>query len=433
MKINKKIIILFILLLLPILFFSWAFVLQKNSGPNYLTTSYRGQHFDPEYAYLFNALNVIHGIPPWHIDHPGTPLQVLGAIIIKIQYPLVNSQKIETIVLNTPEKYLFQINFIINLMIFVTIFFLGVITYLITKKIILALIIQSTPLFSSVIMESFNRITPEPLLLIITLSIIILLISLLKFNLKKHIKIYLFLFSFIMGLGLAIKISCFPLILIPGILFWKEKKITPFLLGVIISFFIFTLPIITRYKSITGWVLRIITHQDNYGHGEVGIDIFRTWNHVLNIISSNWLFTLILVLSIIFIIINLKKKKNLIFYLLSGCVLTQILQLIIVGKHYNIRYMLPAFSLSGFCLVILLYHVSKKIPSKYFNLLTFVIFIFIFTYNSYLINNRLNQIRKIVDQEKYNIAENIQKNNALEFGNFWSGQKYTARLKWYQK
>ncbi|MFA5880482.1 MAG: hypothetical protein WC860_10020, partial [Candidatus Margulisiibacteriota bacterium] len=263
MNLKKKlkfIFLLLIFLILPLLFFSWGLALQKASGPNYLSTSYRGQHFDPEYAYLFNALNVIHGQAPWHIDHPGTPLQVLGAMVLKVQHPFENPAFFENLVFTEPEICLFQINLVINIMIFSVIFALGFVTFWVTKQMGLALIMQLSPLISLETMLTFSRVTPEPLLLSVTLLLVLILVTLLKFDLKQHLKSYLFLFSILIGFALALKISYFPLLLIPGILFLKERKLWGFIFYAMISFFVFTLPIITRYKSIVGWVLRLGVH-----------------------------------------------------------------------------------------------------------------------------------------------------------------------------
>jgi hypothetical protein len=41
---------------------------------------------DPDYGYLFNSLLLIDGQSPWHIDHPGTPIQLIGALVMKLRY-----------------------------------------------------------------------------------------------------------------------------------------------------------------------------------------------------------------------------------------------------------------------------------------------------------------------------------------------------------
>ena len=423
--------ILILLLIIPLFFFFWGKNLHKVSGPNYITTSYRGQHFDPEYAYLFNSLNIINGIAPWHIDHPGTPLQMLGAMVIKASHPFTNSKSITGFAFTNPEIYLTRINFVINILIVLTIFVLGIATYFVTENIFLTLIMQLSPLFSLTILASFSRVSPEPILLIITLLLAGALISLLKFDLNQHLKTYLALFSIIIGLGIALKISFLPLAIIPGILFWKRKKLSLYLLGVLASFVIFTLPIIFRYKSILAWTFQLSLHEKKYGKGALGIVDPASFLHsFINILTKEWIFSLILLICLIFLLTKtfapkkLTQEKSIEYYLILGCVLAQLLQIIIVSKHYNLRYMLPAFSLSGAALVFLLSDFLKNDHfKKYLSIIGLLIFMLVFM-QSYQAVKMLNNIKIIVANEKSKIPKNIQLNKALEFGNFWSGEKY---------
>jgi len=48
---------------------------------------------DPDWSYLANSLLVAEGKTPQHVDHPGTPLQILGAIVYRVNY-LFSSREI---------------------------------------------------------------------------------------------------------------------------------------------------------------------------------------------------------------------------------------------------------------------------------------------------------------------------------------------------
>jgi len=41
-------------------------------------------HYDPEVAYFYSSLRLARGERPLHVDHPGTPAQILGAVLIKV-------------------------------------------------------------------------------------------------------------------------------------------------------------------------------------------------------------------------------------------------------------------------------------------------------------------------------------------------------------
>lgn len=56
----------------------------------YLATTGGARHVlwygDPDFGYLFNSLLLLEGKTPWHVDHPGTPLQLLGAVLMWLRY-----------------------------------------------------------------------------------------------------------------------------------------------------------------------------------------------------------------------------------------------------------------------------------------------------------------------------------------------------------
>ena len=47
-----------------------------------------GGHWpDPDYAYFFNGLEILDLHPPSYYDHPGTPVEMLAAVIPEITRP----------------------------------------------------------------------------------------------------------------------------------------------------------------------------------------------------------------------------------------------------------------------------------------------------------------------------------------------------------
>ena len=47
---------------------------------------------DPDYGYLFNSLLLLDGKSPWHIDHPGTPVQMIGALVMPAWHWLTGTE-----------------------------------------------------------------------------------------------------------------------------------------------------------------------------------------------------------------------------------------------------------------------------------------------------------------------------------------------------
>src|SRR6185369_4531457 len=63
-----------------------------------------GRSTDPTYPYILNSLLVAEGRPPAQATHPGTPLQVLGAVVLRVAHGLSGSAlDLQRHVLTDPE------------------------------------------------------------------------------------------------------------------------------------------------------------------------------------------------------------------------------------------------------------------------------------------------------------------------------------------
>ena len=89
-------------------------------GPYYL-----GENSDPEYVYLFNALNIAQFEAPRHTDHPGTTMQLLGATVIRGSYYFAGGDNLVEDVLSRPEHYLRLMNIVLILLYSVTLLAVG--------------------------------------------------------------------------------------------------------------------------------------------------------------------------------------------------------------------------------------------------------------------------------------------------------------------
>ena len=94
-----------IFLVLPSIFLLGQSAFVHVAGPYYL-----GSKVDPDYAYLCNSLNIAVGQAPNHVDHPGTTLQFLGAVVITVAHPFAGKAEKIDAVLRRPEAHLHWIN-----------------------------------------------------------------------------------------------------------------------------------------------------------------------------------------------------------------------------------------------------------------------------------------------------------------------------------
>jgi len=54
---------------------------------------WQGEFYDPNYQYLLNSLLLLEGQTPGHIDHPGTPVQIIGAGLLATKNVLLDKRK----------------------------------------------------------------------------------------------------------------------------------------------------------------------------------------------------------------------------------------------------------------------------------------------------------------------------------------------------
>jgi hypothetical protein len=141
----KKLFCYLSLLILPLMIVLTTLYLNKARGPYWL-----GMNYDPAYMYLLNSLNVARMKNVGHIDNPGTPLQVAGAVVMRIVHFISNHPKddLQAHVLKNPEIYLAIMNKVFLGLNTLMLIIMGIVTFWITKDVMISLILQSSPFFS---------------------------------------------------------------------------------------------------------------------------------------------------------------------------------------------------------------------------------------------------------------------------------------------
>lgn len=172
------------------------------------------QNSDPEYAYLFNSLNIAKFEAPTHTDHPGTSLQLLGAVVIRASYFFSGKTSLVEDVLSRPEHYLRIMNILLILLYSITLFAVGLKGYRVSGTLIVALILQISPFLFITIFDSLTRVHPETLLLsLCNVVIIILLDQVYPYSEEKTSKDALWL-GVTVGIGIVTKITFAPVFLL---------------------------------------------------------------------------------------------------------------------------------------------------------------------------------------------------------------------------
>ena len=345
---SKPLQVLF-LIIFPILLFIAGVCYQHSTGIYFLTS------VDPEYAYLFNGALMADLKPDIsYIDHPGTPLVVLIAAVMRIVHLFRGREDMLTDFVNNPEIYLRATLYTIEILSAVVVFVLGLFVYKKTRNIMLALFLQLIPFVHYLGLETQARLIPESLMVIL-ISFWIMLV----FHMNKdkeigiHAQRYGLAFGVLCGFSLALKLSLLPFVIIPLIILSGWKSRLWFIGTTIISFFVFAFPILFRFHTFYTWVKNIIIHTGSYGGGDKGI--FH-WNEFIQHLSLQLANTPYLKISVIFLTLVLilylviRKKGNprdpLKARLAVAAILAVVLQYIITSKQFAPHYMLPSILLT---------------------------------------------------------------------------------------
>ncbi len=346
----------YLLLIVPFAYFFIGSYFHQIIGLYSLRTA------DPEYAYFMSGLCVANGkFMLGHIDHPGSPLQYLAAIVFRGVY-LFRSHHVpfNNDVLANPDLYLQNLNLVLIAVVAVFIYFSGIIVLRISKRLTYSVLVQLTPVFSSLIYLNVARIIPE---ILIQAPIVLMSILIIKqfYNVDDEKKISeSVLFGLISGLGLSIKLTYAPLLILPLILLkkWKNKLIYS---GIaIFSFFAFAFPVTLQFKKFWNWTTALIMNSGKYGQGESNfIDWKSFFANFANLWNENrfifYLLIALIILMVLTTVLNIRKKGIAYSVKVSFAILiAATIQVIMVCKQYESRYFEPAYMLIPLVLIMII-------------------------------------------------------------------------------
>jgi hypothetical protein len=345
------------LAVLPICLFVLSWVFRSIKGPYYL-----GANIDPAYAYLLNSLGILNGYTPAHIDHPGTTLQLFGALILYgkwfITSYLGRSGPLNNSVLSDPEGYLRVINDCLILLTCLVLFWVGLRLYNVRKSLLPAITLQVTLFCFPQVLLALTNVSPEPLLVISVMLLILSLLPEISHNKNDGIQgnapVKGIFAGGVLGFGLATKITFFPLVAIVFLLKDTKEKVLAAVCCVI-GFLFFTLPIQSQYERLYNWLVALATHKGRYGHGDLGyFDKVALFENLRTLCADEPFLVvslLLYLLAIAFIPFRDKKqisspRKNILWLPAIACLIIMA-QLFITAKHPARHYLLPSMVITA--------------------------------------------------------------------------------------
>lgn len=380
----KKHLVLFVL---PIIYAFFCIHTTHKSPNAFLQT------VDPEYIHLISSVNLAEGnLNIQSIESPGTPLYVLGAITAKVTCFVSSNDSLKEDFISNPEKYIDALRLVLLILTTLSLFILGHVVHKVSHSPFTAILFQLAPFLSADIMLTSTIFTPDHFLVILMLLYMAVLFNHIhRENNSGEMKSALY-FSLFTALGCATKITFLPLVILPLFILPQAKQKLVFILstGLLSPLFAFTAAI--QYDRFFGWVKGLIFHSGNYGTGEEKIISGTSFvSNLGKIINTEIPFIIISFLLVIcvFLLIN-RKKRNQHSRILVGLLCTFILHIILVSKHFAIRYLTPSILLGilGIYLLILFFAHTKKMQ-KTWMIIIIVMYPLLAFKNIYTINDRL--------------------------------------------
>lgn len=354
-----------LIFLIPVFYFIVASYFRNLLGNLSLRTC------DPEYIYFMSGLTLSDGnLKLGHIDNPGTPLQVLVALVFKIIYFFrsVPTPYVEDVLLH-PDMYLSITSLTIAALTAGLLFYAGYKVFKITKSIFYALIVQTAPFLPVIWYDLIGRVAPE---LMMPFPVVLLTVFLIYIVYKDDETTFkeVILFALISAFGLTIKLTFLPLWLIPLFVIqrWKQKAV--FLLLSILFFFIIAFPVTLQFHIFWSWVKNLFLHSGQYGKGDTNIIDFTALRNNLNELYGYEkhffyvFFSLIIFLGGYIVWFRKKVDKKMVL-LATGVIFTIVIQLLMVGKHYAHRYFIPVLMLSPLMIFIIAELIKKMVNHKF--------------------------------------------------------------------
>ncbi len=353
-----------LLLILPLLYFIAGSYFRNLLGNLSLRSC------DPEYIYFMSGLTLSDGnFKLGHFDNPGTPLQILVALVFKLTYFFRSTPVpyIEDVLLH-PDLYLAVTSLFIAVITAGLLFYAGYKVYQSTKSVFYALIVQTAPFLPVIWYDLIGRVAPELMMPFPVVLMTVLLVSI-YFQKEQFTYKSVILLAFFSAFGLTIKLTFLPLWIIPLVVVEGWKKKLTFGVSAILLFFIIAFPMTLQFGFFWGWVKNLFMHSGQYGGGESNIIDFASLGTNLKELYGYEkryfyvFFSLIAVLAAYLVYFRKKAEKRISLFAIAVIIAVS-LQIIMVGKHYAHRYFIPVLMLSPLMIFIIAELVKKFYPKK---------------------------------------------------------------------
>ncbi len=352
------------LLVLPALFVAALFVMRGSSLPFWQVFN-----LDPDYYYLLNGLMIVEGLAPTDVSHPGTPVQVFIALVLRLMHVGQPTGAVVDAVLNDPEGHLTAVTTVLYPLVGLALVVMGRAFLRATGRLAPALLAQSAPFLSMIIPKFGLHPKPEPFLII---AVALLTAAALRAARAETLNDrHAGWLGVAIGFGIACKMQFLALGLVPLFILDRRRLLLVLPLATIAGFLVFTSPAFPSRDIWFDWVGRMVLHSGAYGAGAATVvDTGRYPKAIIGLFGSKLIFTTVFVASLLALAGYARlRRRGLIApeplaRLLAGMLCAQVFLILIIAKQAAAHYMVPALMLTGPELAILWVLSARVFPVR---------------------------------------------------------------------
>jgi len=331
----------------PVYIIVFCSIFIAKSSPFYMTEP------DPSYIHLFNGMNLASGnMEIGNTDNPGTTIQCFAAAVIFIKHILSGSAPLYQDVILHPESYLFTCSVLLLILFACINYITGVYIFRRTGSIGLSMLFQLIPFININIIKWVVVLSPEAMIIIMANFFLAYLFIHAPENKmqgeKQPASKTIILFGLFSAFLIVSKYTCSPIVLLVLFMLKSNKQRLQYIGVVILSFFIFIIPALSKMQNMYQWVHDLATHDGLHGKGDNRIiDPMQFSHNLKGLLTTDAVFTSIysiITLAFIITIINWLRKKETLPYFrtIIGIWISITLLLLAVAKHTEFHYLIFA-------------------------------------------------------------------------------------------
>lgn len=376
-----------LLLILPIFLVILSFIQRSER------TNYHMYDTDPEYSYLFNGMNICNLASPAHVQGPGTPSQVVAALVIKVVHVFrPTSDTLNVDVMKNPDVYCKAINIFSFLLLAGALLFAGVATSSATGSVIAGMFIQLIPFTKWILLDLNSRIMVESMVIIgvvLLIPVVLLFVYGKNDGSKAWTDRFIIAISILIGFIASSKLVYVPIALVPFFVIGSTRRKTAYVVYSILAFFLFSFSIWFYWVPFRDWYITNFFHSGMYGAGQATIidpGIFKANMKEIFLNDPFYLVTFLatgLTVLLWFIpALKLKKQKDSEFQVLLGIFLTILVLTLLASKQYKNYYLTVNYLLmvpAWFFILKIVSRTIKPVPFQIFRIAVFIV-VAIFVY-----------------------------------------------------